>query len=70
MLNHDGGGVLMENGKPVQMEVTASEKVYADYELSTIEPGRSQFDAGAVERDLLAGRRSDTSRAATTFRSN
>jgi len=39
VLNHDGGGVLLEDGKPVQMEVTASEKVYADYELSVTNPG-------------------------------
>jgi len=39
VLNHDGGGVLLQNGKPLQMEVTASEKVYADYELSTTNPG-------------------------------
>lgn len=39
VLNHDGGGVLLEKGKPVQMEVTASEKVYADFDLSTTNPG-------------------------------
>jgi len=39
VLNHDGGGVLLEGGKPAQMEVTASEKVYADYEVSTSNPG-------------------------------
>ncbi|MFL6619961.1 MAG: M20/M25/M40 family metallo-hydrolase [Povalibacter sp.] len=39
VLNHDGGGVLLEGGKPAQFEVTASEKVYADYEVSTSNPG-------------------------------
>lgn len=39
VLNHDGGGVLLDGGRPVQMEVTASEKVYADYELSATNPG-------------------------------
>ncbi len=39
VLNHDGGGVLLENGKAVQIEVTASEKVYADFQLSTTNPG-------------------------------
>lgn len=39
VLNHDGGGVLLEKGKPLQMEVTASEKVYADYDVSTSNPG-------------------------------
>lgn len=39
VLNHDGGGVLLEKGKPVQVEVTASEKVYADFDVSTTNPG-------------------------------
>lgn len=39
VLNHDGGGVLLEKGKAVQLEVTASEKVYADFDLSTTNPG-------------------------------
>lgn len=39
VLNHDGGGVLLEKGKPVQMEVTASEKIYADFDVSTTNPG-------------------------------
>lgn len=39
VLNHDSAGVLLDHGKPVQMEVTASEKVYADYELSATNPG-------------------------------
>ncbi|HEY5809978.1 MAG TPA: M20/M25/M40 family metallo-hydrolase, partial [Povalibacter sp.] len=39
VLNHDGGGVLLEDGKAVQLEVTASEKIYADFELSTANPG-------------------------------
>jgi len=39
VLNHDGGGVLLEKGKPLQIEVTASEKVYADYDVSTTNPG-------------------------------
>jgi len=39
VLNHDGGGVLLQDGKPVQLEVTATEKVYADFELSASNPG-------------------------------
>lgn len=39
VLNHDGAGVLLDQGKAVQMELTASEKVYADYDLSVTNPG-------------------------------
>ncbi len=39
VLNHDGGGVVEENGKLLGFTVDASEKVYADYELSSLSPG-------------------------------
>lgn len=39
VLNHDGGGVLLDKGKAVQVEVSASEKVYADYALITHNSG-------------------------------
>lgn len=39
VLNHDGGGVLMEHGKPVMMEVDATEKLYADFDLKVTNPG-------------------------------
>src|SRR5262249_59783141 len=39
VLNHDGGGVLMEHGKPTMMEVDATEKLYADYQLTVTNPG-------------------------------
>ncbi|HEY4367618.1 MAG TPA: M20/M25/M40 family metallo-hydrolase [Steroidobacteraceae bacterium] len=39
VLNHDGGGVTLENGKPTQIEVTATEKVYADFSFGTKNPG-------------------------------
>jgi len=39
VLNHDGGGVLMEHGKPTMMEVDASEKLYADFQLTVTSPG-------------------------------
>lgn len=39
VLNHDGGGVLAENGKPVLMEVDATEKLYGDFVLTTTNPG-------------------------------
>lgn len=39
VLNHDGAGVMLENGKPVQVEVTAGEKVYADYDFAVTNPG-------------------------------
>jgi acetylornithine deacetylase/succinyl-diaminopimelate desuccinylase-like protein len=39
VLNHDGGGVILDNGKVVQVDLTASEKVYADFDLTVISPG-------------------------------
>jgi acetylornithine deacetylase/succinyl-diaminopimelate desuccinylase-like protein len=38
-LNHDGGGILAEHGKPVTMEIDAAEKLYADYQLTVTNPG-------------------------------
>ena len=38
-LNHDGGGILAEHGKPVVMETDAAEKLYADYQLTVTNPG-------------------------------
>jgi acetylornithine deacetylase/succinyl-diaminopimelate desuccinylase-like protein len=39
VLNHDGGGVLMVNGKPTLMEVDATEKLYGDFVLTATNPG-------------------------------
>jgi acetylornithine deacetylase/succinyl-diaminopimelate desuccinylase-like protein len=39
VLNHDGGGILSEKGKPQFMTVDASEKLYADYQLTVTNPG-------------------------------
>jgi acetylornithine deacetylase/succinyl-diaminopimelate desuccinylase-like protein len=39
VLNHDGGGVLAENGKPLVMEVDATEKLYGDFVLTATNPG-------------------------------
>jgi acetylornithine deacetylase/succinyl-diaminopimelate desuccinylase-like protein len=39
VLNQDGGGVETENGKPVMMVVDATEKLYADFELTVTNPG-------------------------------
>lgn len=39
VLNHDGGGVVVENGKFLGLTVDASEKLYADYRLSSLNPG-------------------------------
>ncbi len=39
VLNHDGGGVLMQNGKPLFMEVDATEKLYGDFVLTASNPG-------------------------------
>jgi acetylornithine deacetylase/succinyl-diaminopimelate desuccinylase-like protein len=39
VLNHDGGGVLAENGKATMMEVDATEKLYGDFVLTATNPG-------------------------------
>jgi acetylornithine deacetylase/succinyl-diaminopimelate desuccinylase-like protein len=39
VLNHDGGGVLMDHGKPSFMDVNATEKLYGDFVLTAINPG-------------------------------
>jgi acetylornithine deacetylase/succinyl-diaminopimelate desuccinylase-like protein len=39
VLNHDGGGVVVENGKLLGFTVDATEKLYADYQLSSLNPG-------------------------------
>ena len=39
VLNHDGGGVLADHGKPIMMEVNATEKLYGDFVLTSTNPG-------------------------------
>jgi acetylornithine deacetylase/succinyl-diaminopimelate desuccinylase-like protein len=39
VLNHDGGGVSADHGKPLMMELDASEKLYADYQLTVLNHG-------------------------------
>jgi acetylornithine deacetylase/succinyl-diaminopimelate desuccinylase-like protein len=39
VMNHDGGGVLAEHGKPLMMEVNATEKLYSDFVLTAKNPG-------------------------------
>lgn len=39
VLNSDGGGITTVNGKPAMMEVDATEKLYADYQLTVTNPG-------------------------------
>jgi len=39
VLNSDGGGVNTENGKPVMVSMDASEKLYADFQLTVTNPG-------------------------------
>jgi acetylornithine deacetylase/succinyl-diaminopimelate desuccinylase-like protein len=39
VLNHDGGGVLMNKGKPQFMDVNATEKLYGDFVLTARNPG-------------------------------
>lgn len=38
-LNPDAGGVVTENGKPLNMEFEASEKLYADFQVTATNPG-------------------------------
>jgi acetylornithine deacetylase/succinyl-diaminopimelate desuccinylase-like protein len=39
VINPDGGGVDMENGKAIAMDVDATEKLYGDYQLTATNPG-------------------------------
>ena len=39
VLNHDGATITLENGKAVEVGLIASEKVYADFDLSVTNPG-------------------------------
>lgn len=39
VLNHDGGGVETNHGKPILVSVDATEKLYADYRLLATNPG-------------------------------
>jgi acetylornithine deacetylase/succinyl-diaminopimelate desuccinylase-like protein len=39
VLNHDGGGVDLKDGKTLSVDVDASEKLYADYQLVVTNPG-------------------------------
>src|ERR1700730_4552119 len=39
VLNADAGGVTTMNGKPVNVDLEASEKQYADFELTVLNPG-------------------------------
>jgi acetylornithine deacetylase/succinyl-diaminopimelate desuccinylase-like protein len=39
VLNPDGGGVDLENGRPVSVNVDATEKLYGDYQLTVTNPG-------------------------------
>ena len=39
VLNHDGGEVQMDHGKPLAFVVDATEKLYSDYQISVTNPG-------------------------------
>jgi acetylornithine deacetylase/succinyl-diaminopimelate desuccinylase-like protein len=39
VLNHDGGGIVSEHGKPFIMTIEPAEKLYADYTLGVTNPG-------------------------------
>ena len=70
VLNHDGGGVLADHGKPVMMEVNATEKLYGDFVLTATNPGGHSSLPTAGERDLRTGRCADADRSTTSFRSS
>jgi acetylornithine deacetylase/succinyl-diaminopimelate desuccinylase-like protein len=38
-INPDAGGLVTENAKPVEMDMEATEKVYADFQVSATNPG-------------------------------
>jgi acetylornithine deacetylase/succinyl-diaminopimelate desuccinylase-like protein len=38
-INPDAGGLLLKDGKPVEMDLEATEKVYSDFELTATNPG-------------------------------
>src|SRR5438067_12768381 len=40
VLNSDGGGVVTLKGKPLMMEVDATEKLYAEFQLTVKNTGR------------------------------
>jgi acetylornithine deacetylase/succinyl-diaminopimelate desuccinylase-like protein len=39
VLNHDGSGVMTDHGKPIMVSMSATEKLYADYQLTVSNPG-------------------------------
>lgn len=39
VLNHDGGEVQMDHGKPLALVVDATEKLYSDYQMAVTNPG-------------------------------
>jgi acetylornithine deacetylase/succinyl-diaminopimelate desuccinylase-like protein len=39
VINPDGGGVDVQNGKAINMDVDATEKLYGDYQLTALNPG-------------------------------
>ena len=63
VLNHDGGGIISENGKPVMMDVDATEKLYADYQLMVTNPGGHSSLPRARQCDLPSRERAGTAGA-------
>ena len=39
VINPDAGGIDLENGKPIVADVEATEKVYADFQVTAVNPG-------------------------------
>ncbi len=60
VLNHDGGGITSDNGKPVMMDVDATEKALRRLPADGDQSRRAQFPAGARQRDLPSGERTGT----------
>ncbi|HTP38207.1 MAG TPA: M20/M25/M40 family metallo-hydrolase [Steroidobacteraceae bacterium] len=47
-LNHDGPGVMTRDGRPVFLQLEASEKTYADFELTVLNPGGHSSEPAPV----------------------
>jgi acetylornithine deacetylase/succinyl-diaminopimelate desuccinylase-like protein len=50
VFNHDGGGILSNRGKPLMMTVDATEKLYADFQVSVTNPGGQARCRGRIMR--------------------
>ena len=53
VLNADSGGVTTVKGKPVNVDVEASEKLYADFQVSATNPGGHSSLPVSTESPLI-----------------